>query len=357
MQAGRRSCAGLVCVIAIGAGCGDPPPGPPGSTTDALSIDARLPIDTRPAEEPPPPPPGLARWLTGDPADRVTTATSGIILMGGGTDVDAAFAWQRDRIGGGDVVVLRASGSDGYNDYLLDEIGGIDSVETLRVDTRALALDPYVKWTIDHAEAVFLAGGDQAVYVAAWGGTPVSDALAAAWSRGAVIGGTSAGCAFLAGNAYTASAGSVTSAEALANPYDPYVTLAQDVVSLPPLAAVITDTHFRARDRMGRMLVFAARVIEDGLEANPLALGIDEGTALVVDEAGLGTVLGTGAVYALVPDQAPARCTSGQSLIWNDVPLVELRAGATLAVPTRTTTIAPVTLSAVDGALVPANPY
>lgn len=347
----------LVSVIALVVGCGSPPAAPTSDASDASDARDALPVDVGSTEEPPLPPPGLARWLTGDPADRVTMATSGILLMGGGTDVDAAFAWQRDRIGGGDVVILRASGSDGYNAYLFDEIGGIDSVETLRVDTRALALDPYVAWTIDHAEAVFLAGGDQAVYVAAWGGTPVADALAAAWSRGAVIGGTSAGCAFLAGYVYTASAGSVTSAEALADPYDPYVTLARDVVALPPLATVITDTHFRARDRMGRMLVFAARAIADGFATDPLALGIDEATALVVDEAGLGTVLGTGAVYALAPDRAPSRCTAGQSLVWDAVPLLELRAGATLALPTGTTTVAPATLSAVDGALVPANPY
>ena len=35
-----------------------------------------------------------------------------------------AFAWQRDRINGGDVVILRTSGSDGYNAYLHDDIGG-----------------------------------------------------------------------------------------------------------------------------------------------------------------------------------------------------------------------------------------
>lgn len=346
--------------LAFAAACGTP-----ASTSDGLSADApATDADTRfvdappiDADAPPLPPANLLRWLRGNPADRVTTATSGLILMGGGPDVDAAFAWQRERIGGGDVVVLRASGADGYNDYLFDDIGGVDSVETLRLDTRALALDPYVKWTLDHAEAVFLAGGDQAIYVAAWGGTPVSDALAAAWTRGTVLGGTSAGCAFLAGYAYTASAGSVTSVEALADPYDPYVTLARDIVSLPPLATVITDTHFRARDRMGRLVTFAARAITDGWTARPLALGVDEGTALVVDETGLGTVLGADAVYAVAPQQAPSRCTAGSSLAWSNVPVYELRAGDTIALPTGTTTVAPSTLSVTNGALVPANPY
>ena len=35
--------------------------------------------------------------------------------MGGGTDVDALFTWMSDRAGGGDSVVIRASGADGYN--------------------------------------------------------------------------------------------------------------------------------------------------------------------------------------------------------------------------------------------------
>ena len=37
--------------------------------------------------------------------------------MGGASENDAAMAWFLERAGGGDVLVLRASGSDGYNDY------------------------------------------------------------------------------------------------------------------------------------------------------------------------------------------------------------------------------------------------
>lgn len=305
----------------------------------------------------PMPPPGLQRWLVGEPADAVTTTRRGLILMGGGTDVDAAFVWQRDRIGGGDVVVLRASGADGYNDYLLTDIGGVDSVETLLVDTPALAAAPYVAWVIDHAEAVFLAGGDQAVYVAAWGDGPVATALTAANLRGAVVGGTSAGCAVLGELLFAALNGTVTSDEALANPYNSSMTIAQDFVALPPLRQVITDSHFAARDRMGRLLAFTARALVDGMAARPLGLGIDEATALVIDEAGTGTVLGAGAVYAVAPTQPPAQCAAGAPLVWAGVPVHELRAGDTIALPGGTTSVAARTVSATGGELVPADPY
>src|SRR6476469_3276226 len=92
-----------------------------------------------------------------------------------------------DRIGGGDIVVLRASGADGYNDYLYTEIGGVDSVETLLVTSTELADSAYVSFAITHAEGIFLAGGDQASYLAAWKGTGVETALMAAWARGAAI--------------------------------------------------------------------------------------------------------------------------------------------------------------------------
>lgn len=342
-----------VSVAACGSSAGASQPAP--DAREEARADARASaVDAAP---PPSPPPWLMRWVVGDPADAVVQARSGLILMGGGSDVDAAFAWQRDRIAGGDVVVLRTSGSDGYNDYLFSEIGGVDSVETLRVDTRALANDPYVKWTLDRAEAIFLAGGDQATYVDNWQATAVTAALDAAWSRGAVIGGTSAGCAFLGASVYAAAQGSVLSSEALADPYDARVTLVVGVLAMPPLAHVVTDTHFAARDRMGRLLAFTARMQTDGGHVAPLGIGVDERTALVIDDAGAATVLGAGSVYVVAPDHAPSRCHAGQPLAWSDVDLFELRQGDTMMLPVGATNVTPRTLSAANGRLVPSDPY
>ena len=61
-------------------------------------------------------------------------------LMGGGTDVDALFTWMGARAGGGDFVVIRASGADGYNQYVYD-LAPFDSVETLVLKNRSASFD------------------------------------------------------------------------------------------------------------------------------------------------------------------------------------------------------------------------
>jgi hypothetical protein len=48
---------------------------------------------------------------TTDPMQGKRTSTGGSVLMGGGTDVDAAFKWQIDHAAGGNFLVLRESGT------------------------------------------------------------------------------------------------------------------------------------------------------------------------------------------------------------------------------------------------------
>src|SRR5215216_2838227 len=64
------------------------------------------------------PPSGPVTYLTGSAADVTTAAVGGLLLMGGSTDVDAAIQWFLQRAAGGDVVVIRATGADGYNQYM-----------------------------------------------------------------------------------------------------------------------------------------------------------------------------------------------------------------------------------------------
>ena len=145
--------------------------------------------------------------------------------------------------------------------------------------------------------------------------------------------------------------------EALADPYEPDVTLAPGLPELDVLRGVVLDTHFGARDRMGRLLAFTARAMVDEQVAHPLGIGVDERTALLVDGTGTGTVIGAGSVYVLAPTAAPAKCISGKPLAWADVPLYELHAADTIALPAGTTTVTASTLSASGGDLVPSDPY
>src|ERR1035441_1042087 len=71
-------------------------------------------------------------YLTGSAADVQTRTTPGFALVGGGKDGDSVFRWFLQRSGGGDVVVLRASGADGYNPYMMG-LAQIDSVESLEI--------------------------------------------------------------------------------------------------------------------------------------------------------------------------------------------------------------------------------
>lgn len=228
--------------------------------------------------------------LVGNPADALTAPTGGLLLMGGGTDVDAAFTWMIGRAGGGDVLVLRATGTDAYNPYILG-LGPADSVETIVLKNRRASTDAFVLSRIRAAEAIFFAGGDQADYVDRIKGTPIEDEVHAAVARGAVIGGTSAGLAILGEFVFTAARGTVTSAEALGDPYGRRVALDRDFLTLPFVGNVITDSHFAERDRMGRFVTFLARLVADGWTPAARGIAIDSETAVLVDAAGRATVV------------------------------------------------------------------
>ena len=96
--------------------------------------------------------------------------------MGGGTDLDVAFKFLCDRAGGGDFLILRATGDDEYNPYIRG-LCHLNSVATIIIPNRDAAIDPFVSDAIKHASAIFIAGGDQGNYINFWMNTPVQAAL------------------------------------------------------------------------------------------------------------------------------------------------------------------------------------
>jgi hypothetical protein len=62
-------------------------------------------------------------YLTGPGSDTLTQPFGGVCLMGGATEDDNAMKWFLQSANGGDVLVLRASGSNGYNNYLYSQLG------------------------------------------------------------------------------------------------------------------------------------------------------------------------------------------------------------------------------------------
>lgn len=261
-------------------------------------------------------------------------AEQSIMLMGGGYDVGEAFRWMIKRAGvnptdGGDFLVIRASGTDAYNPYILSKagtvdpttpmgyemVGGIDmglrTASTLIIPNRTAANDPKVADIINKAHAIFIAGGNQADYYNYWKGTLVDAALRNALTRFIPIGGTSAGAEMLSQFAFLALNGAVTSTQALGDPFNKYMTIdpltdTTGFIKPDVLVRTITDVHVNTRDRLGRSIAFMARLgkVCNGPinDTQTLAIALDEETALLYE--------GTKRLMAVNPKN-PDNFTSG----------------------------------------------
>ncbi len=264
-----RPLAGVV--IAAVAACADPTP----TASPAVSVD-RCPAAA----------PGLdIGGFAGDGRDTQVTPVRRVVLMGGGPEEDGAARRFAESAAGGDIVVLRATGSlVSYPDYFATELSPSPraaSVITIRTNSPSAAAHASVLCHLTRAEAVWLAGGSQWDYLGRWP-TALHEALSEAAKRGAAVGGTSAGAVSLGEGVFAARLGTITSSEALANPFDPSVSVSLSPFPQPELANVLVDSHFTERSREGRLLVFLARLLAEHLEGPVAGIGLDEGAALEI---------------------------------------------------------------------------
>jgi cyanophycinase len=269
-------------------------------------------------------------------------AGPGLVLNGGGSFGASSLRWMNRTIRGAgtqnaDVVFLSANPYDARQDPTkrLQRVGGFNAVLSFYIPVCAPA-SAYVEVAraIDHAEGLYIDGGDQSNYLP-WRGSAIARAVDRLYARGGVVGGVSAGLAVLGNYIYDAAAAmarqTVTgSADAVENPYEPRISLSGAIFHFPPLRDTITDTHLVARDRLGRMTVFMARLIADGaVTMHPpriLGIGVDEGSAIVIDRFGIGHVMGDdgdGRAY-IVLGGSPTVIRRGQPLQYDDLKLTIL---------------------------------
>ena len=149
---------------------------------------------------------------------------------------------------------------------------------------------------------IYLAGGDQAQFMERVEGSPLYDALQAAYENGAVIAGTSAGAAVMSGIMITGDQ----------KKYPEYTgdfrTIEADNMVLAEglgfLTTAVIDQHFIRRMRFNRLL---SVVLENpGLTG----IGIDESTALHVT-GNRGRVYGEGQVMVVRAGSGSVRTDSG----------------------------------------------
>jgi len=227
----------------------------------------------------------------------------GLVLGGGGTDVNGEFVWIHDTIvgshdrRGGDLVVLRATGNNDYDRYIY-RLAPYHSVRTLLLPTCSSSETlTEAAAIVAKSSAVFFAGGDQADYVI-WKDTPIQSAVQEVYGEGGVVGGTSAGEAILGDYVFNAlhdNRRDATTLNAVRHPYERLISFTYHFLHFAPVDDAITDMHFVMRNRFGRTAVFMARQIADGrVRRRPtvvLGIGVDEASGIVIDKHGIGALL------------------------------------------------------------------
>ncbi len=161
---------------------------------------------------------------------------------------------------------------------------GAAEVLAVRPESRTDAADPALVEPLAEVTGVFMTGGNQLKLSGFVTGTAFADALHAAYRRGAVVGGTSAGASILADHMIAFGSGGST----------PKQRMSQLSVGLGLVRGVVIDQHFEQRNRYGRLLSLVAQ------SPSLLGLGVDEDTAAVFRGGGrLLEVVGRGAVTVI----------------------------------------------------------
>lgn len=209
-----------------------------------------------------------------------------LMAIGGALDVEEPFIFKEfiRRAGGkrSKIVVLpQASGlKNTGKEYaeIFQRLGAISKSlefrERIQVD-RKHHLD-----ALRNATGVFLAGGTQLRITTIIGGTEFEKELLAAYHRGAIICGTSAGTAVMSKVMITHGRSGSTPREGLAR-FSPGIGFTDKI---------LFDQHFRQKDRLGR-LAYAV-----SMQPGVLGIGIDENTCAIVENDKRISVIGKNAV-------------------------------------------------------------
>jgi cyanophycinase len=158
---------------------------------------------------------------------------------------------------------------------------GIAQPRVLRATSRQDVFDADADTLFDGVDGVFITGGDQMRLVSLLGGTKFAQGLRSKVAEtNVVLAGTSAGAAGM-------STSMIVRGEATPHPHKNSVRLSP---GLGFLKNIIIDQHFTERGRISRLIT--------AVSYNPynLGIGIDENTAVILDNEGVLEVFGSGTV-------------------------------------------------------------
>jgi cyanophycinase len=158
---------------------------------------------------------------------------------------------------------------------------GVKDVQELDIRERSETRDETNLQLFDGATGLFFTGGDQLKITSQLGDTPMFCRMMEIYENGGVIAGTSAGASVMCETMLVKGSGRESHRIG-------------DLHMAPGLGLVkdaIIDQHFAERGRIGRLFGAVAQ--------NPrvLGIGIDEDTAIIVEDEKSFRVVGSGAVY------------------------------------------------------------
>jgi cyanophycinase len=226
----------------------------------------------------------------GNGGDRDSGPVRTLVIIGGHEDKEGEKVILKEvvrRCHGGRIVVTTVASEEPaayfeQYDRVFSELG-VDDVVELKVRNRCEAADEEKIRCLDGAAALFFTGGDQLKITSQIGDTPICKELHSIYMDGGVIAGTSAGASAMCETMLVRGTAQETHRIG-------------DLMMAPGLGlipGVIIDQHFAERGRMGRLLGAVA------LNPRILGIGIDEDTAIVVENEQTFTVYGSGGVSVL----------------------------------------------------------
>lgn len=256
---------------------------------------------------------------------RYPTSTPTLLIIGGAEDRVGKASLLRKfvRLSGGRrsrLVVIPTASS--FQDEVVASYTevftrlGAPTIDVVNPSSRLEAADPAVAALIDGATGVFMSGGSQLRLSQFIPGTPLGDALHRAHARGCVIAGTSAGASIMSEFMISMGEEGVT----------PRQRASQISAGLGLVKDVVIDQHFGQRSRYGRLMSVIAP------SPSLIGIGIDEDTAILVQDGRTFEVLGSGGVFVVdcrsaVTDAPDAR--RGAPMLVSGAVVHTLPAGAT----------------------------
>jgi cyanophycinase len=223
-----------------------------------------------------------------------------LIIIGGHEEKDGDAIILRavaERVGSGKLVVATLASREPeemFRDYQRAFAAlGIKRIEHLDVSDREAVLRNPPLDLLDGASVIFFTGGGQLRITTQFGGTRLCEQIQEFYQQGGTIAGTSAGASVMSDTMLVSGEG------------DASHRVGSNLLMAPGLGYlkdVIIDQHFAERGRIGRLLGAVAQ--------NPrlLGVGLDENTAIQVEQEKRFRVLGAGAAY--VVDGREVTCTN-----------------------------------------------